>query len=252
MGHVASTAGREPRDRFFVKPEAIGPNFIRLDPAQQHQIRRVLRLRDGDTILVLDGTGDTWVAALHTWGAELGAVPLERRRDPSTLRRRLWLYASALRGDRFAWLLQKGTEIGVAGFVPTRFARTLQADYAARMDRYQTIVREAAEQARSAWLPEVAPPRSFGSLLPDTTSEGSLWLLLDEQEESQSLRQQVSEPCAAVHLFIGPEGGLTDEERALARAHGLATVSLGRRILRAETAALIAATITLAASGDLG
>jgi 16S rRNA (uracil1498-N3)-methyltransferase len=212
----------------------------------------VLRLRDGDTILVLDGSGDLWVAALRTSGAEVRAVPLERRRDPAIPRRRLWLYASALRGDRFVWLLQKGTEIGVTGFVPTRFARTLQADYNARLDRYQTIVREAAEQARSAWLPEVSAPRGFHSLLPGAIDAGSSWLLLDEQEESQSLRAQVSDPYETIHLFVGPEGGLTDDERAAARAHGLVSVSLGRRILRVETAALIAATIALAASGDLG
>jgi 16S rRNA (uracil1498-N3)-methyltransferase len=212
----------------------------------------VLRLQDGDQIVVLDGTGDELLARLRTSGSELSAVPIERRRGHASPSRQLWLYASALRGDRFAWLLQKGTEIGVAGFVPTRFARTLPADYAARLERYQAIVREAAEQSRSALLPEVAEPRSFTSLLPGAIAPGSLWLLLDEQEAGHSLRDRVADACDTVHLFVGPEGGLTDEERAAAEAHGVATVSLGRRILRAETAALVAATITLAASGDLG
>jgi 16S rRNA (uracil1498-N3)-methyltransferase len=252
MGHAAAKADHEPRDRFFVKPEAIGPDAIQLDPAQHYQIRRVLRLQDGDQILVLDGSGDEWIATLRTLGRELRVIPVAQRHGLPAPRTQVRLYASALRGDRFAWLLQKGTELGVAGFVPTRYARTLQADYAARMDRYQAVVREAAEQCGSAMLPEVAEPRSFLSLLPTTITPGSLWLLLDEQEKRRGLGARVAGAFANVHLFVGPEGGLTEAEREAARAHGVTSVGLGRRIFRAETAALLAAALTLAASGDLG
>src|SRR5690348_12045288 len=107
MGHAAAKAGREPRDRFFVKPEAIGPDSIRLDAAQHYQIRRVLRLQDGDQIIVLDGSGDEWIATLHSVGQVLRVVPVARRRGLPAPSRQVWLYASALRGDRFAWLLQK-------------------------------------------------------------------------------------------------------------------------------------------------
>jgi 16S rRNA (uracil1498-N3)-methyltransferase len=120
------------------------------------------------------------------------------------------------------------------------------------MDRYQAVVREAAEQCGSAVLPEVAEPRSFLSLLPTTITPNSLWLLLDEQEKRHGLGASVAGTFANVHLFVGPEGGLTEAEREAARAHGVTSVSLGRRIFRAETAALLAAALTLAASGDLG
>jgi 16S rRNA (uracil1498-N3)-methyltransferase len=251
MGHAAGTAGRQPRDRFFVTPGAIGAEVIRLDAAQQHQIRRVLRLQAGDRIVVLDGTGDEWVATLQVSGDALYATPIERRPGLPVPGRCVWLYPSALRGDRFAWILQKGTEIGVAGFVPTHFARTLQADYAARTDRYLAIVREAAEQCGRSTLPVVLPPQRFVSLLPAQIDPGSTWLLLDESDHDHSLRVLVARQSATVHLFVGPEGGLTPVERAAAQAHGVVAASLGRNILRVETAAIVAATLALAASADL-
>ncbi|MGH2410494.1 MAG: RsmE family RNA methyltransferase [Chloroflexota bacterium] len=225
---------------------------VSLTPEQQHQIRRVLRLRTGDPIIACDGSGDEITATLEMRGHEVWAVPLERRPGRAVPHRTVWLYQSALRGDRFSWLLQKGTEVGVAGFVPILFQRTQSADYGGRAARYRTIVREAAEQSERATLPEVRDAQPFLMALSGCNPARELCLLLDERERERSLRAAVAPAHDVVRLFIGPEGGLTEEERRVAQTRGLLPESLGSPILRSETAGLAAAILALGASGDLG
>jgi 16S rRNA (uracil1498-N3)-methyltransferase len=203
-------------------------------------------------VIVCDGSGAAYLTSLHlagtaVWGEVIAPLPV-----PPPPRRVVWLYQSALRGDRFAWLLQKGTEIGVRGFVPIRFARTQPADYAARHDRYLAIVREAAEQSERALLATVAPPMPFDEALRHSASQPATRLLLDEAERTVPLTRALAAAGDTVCLFVGPEGGLDETERAGARGAGLQPVGLGPAILRSETAGLVAATLALAASGDLG
>ena len=252
MGDAGSDAGRLALPRFFVAPSSIEADRIAFEAGQQHQIRRVLRLRDHDQVIVCDGSGDEIRAVLRLMADGLWAEPIERRPGLSPARRSLWLYQSGLRGDRFTWLLQKGTEIGVRGFVPVLFRYTQQADYAARLDRYRTVVREAAEQCERTTLPEVAPVVRFADALAQCSAPGETCLLLDEYERSASLRDMLAHAGPVVRLFVGPEGGLAGEEREMAQQAGLRTVSLGSHILRSETAGLVAAALALGASGDLG
>ncbi len=252
MGDLGGTAPRLAAHRFFVAPAAVSVERISLSPEQQHQIRRVLRLRAGDPIVACDGSGDEITATLAMEGHEVWAVPQKRRPGRAVPGRQVWLYQSALRGDRFAWLLQKGTEVGVAGFVPVLFQRTQGADYLGRAARYQAITREAAEQSERATLPEVVDAQLFSVAIAGCNPARELCLLLDERERERSLRDAVTPPGSVVRLFIGPEGGLTEEERQLGQRHGLVPVSLGGPILRSETAGLAAAILALGASGDLG
>ncbi|HVA88603.1 MAG TPA: RsmE family RNA methyltransferase [Chloroflexota bacterium] len=252
MGDLGSGTPRLAAPRFFVEPGAITADRITFDPGQEHQIRRVLRLRAGDSVVVCDGSGDEVVGALALEGHRVWAVPVDRRPGRAIPRRGVWLYQSALRGDRFAWLLQKGAEVGVAGFVPVLYRYTQEADYAGRASRYQTIVREAAEQCERSTLPEVRSAVPFSTALSDCDPARELCLLLDEREHARSLRASLGPPNSVVRLFVGPEGGLTEEERELAWDHGLISVSLGSAILRSETAGLAAAILALGASEDLG
>jgi len=252
MGDLSGAAPRLAAPRFFVDPVAVTAERVSLTAEQQHQIRRVLRLRAGDPIVACDGSGDEIVAALAMAGHEVWAVPVERRPGRAAPSRSVWLYQSALRGDRFSWLLQKGTEVGVAGFVPVLFQRTQGADYLGRATRYQAIVREAAEQCERATLPEVRDAQSFSVAVSACDPRRELCLLLDERERERSLRAALAPAISVVRLYIGPEGGLTEEERRVAQAHGLSSVSLGGAILRSETAGLAAAILALGASEDLG
>ena len=293
--------------RFFVAAGAVTAAGVAFSAEQQQQIRRVLRLREGERVIACPGDGTELIVILRVAGqAVSGEIDAVRSGLPEP-RRPVWLYQSALRGDRFTWLLQKGTEIGVAGFVPVRYRYTQVADYATKLGRYLAVVREAAEQCGRSTLPAVLPALQFEAALA-STPPGSLRLLLDEDERAASLVDALAEqhqadsnlaadesndsphpvavsgtsmpsaPGTAVPvalpfdrsrrlvdrsrrpmlqsvplcLFVGPEGGLHPDERALALAAGVAPVSLGGRVLRSETAGLVAATLALAASGDLG
>lgn len=253
MGDAGAAPDRAGLHRFFVDPSALTTGRIVFDAAQQQQLRRVLRLRDGDRVVVCPGDGTERVTVLRVAGTTVWGEPGDSYPGLGEPARDVWLYQSALRGDRFTWLLQKGTEIGVHGFVPVLFRYTQPADYRTRLERYGAVVREAAEQSGRARLPAILPAQPFAEALAASgTSPGALRLLLDERETELSLRSALSADHATVCLFVGPEGGLGDDERALAHAHGVQSVGLGRRILRSETAGLIGAALALAASGDLG
>jgi len=289
-----------PAHRFFVSEGAVSAGGITFSAAQQQQIRKVLRLRDGDRVIVCPGDRTELFVLLHVAGQAVSGEIEAMREGLAEPRRPVWLYQSALRGERFTWLLQKGTEIGVAAFVPVRYRYTQPADYATKLGRYLAVVREAAEQCGRSSLPTVLPALQFEAALA-STPPGSLRLLLDEDERAVSLVDALAQqpqadpnlapdrsehspqssavssafvppasgtavpvalpfdrsrrpvaPLVPICLFIGPEGGLHPDERALALAAGVAPVSLGGRVLRSETAGLVAATLALAASGDLG
>ena len=241
-----------PAHRFFVAAGAVTATSVDFSAEQQQQIRKVLRLREGDRVIACPGDGTELIVILRVAGqAVSGEIEAVRQGLPEPSRP-VWLYQSALRGDRFTWLLQKGTEIGVAGFVPVRYRYTQPADYATKLGRYLAVVREAAEQCGRSILPAVLPALEFETALASTPG-GSVRLLLDEGERAVSLAGALAHgQQPPLCLFVGPEGGLHPDERALARAAGVAPVSLGGRVLRSETAGLVAATLALAASGDLG
>ncbi|HEY8491137.1 MAG TPA: 16S rRNA (uracil(1498)-N(3))-methyltransferase [Dehalococcoidia bacterium] len=244
-------------NRFFVAPSLLAADPIRLDGDLARQMARVLRLRPGDRVVLLDGSGRELVAELRRVAArEVLAAPLDRRwgsREPACA---LTLYQGVIRPARFEWLLEKGTELGVAAFVPLLTARSVvrpEAD-GARVERWRRIVREAAEQCGRAALPEVRPPVSLADAVREAPG---LRLVCWEAGEGPSLRDALRAELtagrpAAVSLFVGPEGGLTEEEVAAACAAGARAVSLGGRVLRSETAGLTAAVAVLYELGELG
>jgi 16S rRNA (uracil1498-N3)-methyltransferase len=261
MGDARGQAGHYALKRFFVAPADVDGTTVRFAAAQWHQFRRVLRLSAGDLVLVCDGSGREYVVALGSATSSEGVV-VEARAGRAEPMCRVHLFQSALRGDHFTWLLQKATEVGVSAFTPVLFSRAQPADYAGRLDRYRSIVQEAAEQCERSSLPTVEGPLPFDRALERVPEEGrGFALLLDEREDLSSLRSVLHgwfqvDPGRArdcmVSVFVGPEGGLTAAERSAAIAAGISPVGLGRRILRSETAGLVAATLILAAAGDLG
>ena len=167
---------------------------------------------------------------------------------------RIILCQGLLKSARFEWILEKGTELGIATFLPVLCRRSmsgLEDAGANKIQRWQRIVQEATEQCGRARMPELLPIRSFAHALAHIPP-GALALIPWEEEQGLSLRDALrnviatrnaamsSDPSTVV-LFIGPEGGLLAEEVELARNHGVLPVTLGPRILRAETAALVAA-----------
>jgi len=247
--------------RFFVDPQAVSADEVLLTGEQARQIYRVLRLRPPEQIIVLDNRGWQYHVTLASVSNErvLGQVTA-RERAANEPQARLTLYQSLLKKDNFEWILQKGTELGVAVFVPMVSQRSVVRQLAVKENkwaRWQRIVAEAAEQSGRGHLPLLRQPMAFDAAVADSQSN-DLALIPWEEEQEMALLQRVQQALTSrdngvlqVALFIGPEGGYAAEEIASAKANGVLPVTLGPRILRAETAAIAATALLMGALGDL-
>jgi 16S rRNA (uracil1498-N3)-methyltransferase len=267
--------------RFFVpppdgdlRPTALAGQPVVLTGDQAHQIRRVLRLRLGERVTLLDGRGRACEAILVAYGDEDVKFQTVRHWDaPGEPRTHITLFQAVLKGEHFAWALQKGTEVGVSRFVPTVCARNVVGDMEAieqKRERWERIIQEAAEQSGRGCLPELAPAQLFtravqpppGSSLREeggeagTASGGRPYrLILWEGERALGLYDALAD-CnfaigARIQVFIGPEGGFTSDEVQLAQRYSVCPVTLGPRILRAETAGVVATALILYEAGEI-
>jgi 16S rRNA (uracil1498-N3)-methyltransferase len=249
--------------RFFVRPETLAASPVVLTGDQAHQIRRVLRMRPGDPAVLLDNRGQAYDAILESFGKDEACFVIHAARvaggEPGL---RVTLYQAVLKGERFEWVLQKGTEVGVHAFVPLICERNVVDDMRAiegRRARWERIIQEAAEQSGRARLPELRPAELFRAAVkpsaPDDPQAGMPRLLAWEGERALTLRAALAgcnlEPGAGIQLYVGPEGGFTDAEAALARQYEVKTVTLGPRILRAETAGPVVVALILYSAGDI-
>jgi len=245
--------------RLYLSPEHVAPPHIALPDEARHYLRHVLRLRAGDEVIVFDGTGAEYRVALGDGGAT--AAILERLPDRPPQRLRLTLYQGLPKGKKLPLIIQKITELGAARIVPVQTARAtvrLEGREAeAKRARWQKIADEAAEQSHGARPLEVAPVMAWEEALSDWRQSGQPGLMPDEAlagQPGQGLREVLATlgHPEALSVFIGPEGGFTPEETATGRAAGLTPVSLGPRILRTETAAVVVCALLLYEAGELG
>lgn len=237
---------------FFVDPSALAHDHVTInDDALVHQLTRVLRLGPGAYVRMLDGSG--WACDVELTSVsrkEVRGVVRERHKATGEPPWHLSLFLALLRPERFEWALQKCVELGVAQVVPVMFERSLSAERAdgRKLERWQRIAREAAEQSRRAILPSVVAPMPF-TVACGHAARAALPLLLWEGT-APLLRERLSPPPlpATISLLSGPEGGITAAELTAASEHGIMPVSLGPRLLRAETAPMAALAALLYAS----
>jgi len=247
--------------RFFVSPELLKESsaIVSLPKELAHQVRDVLRLAPGERLVLLDNSGDEVLAALDK-NSQAGVTVqlLERRAGKSESLVRIILCQGLLKSARFEWILEKGTESGVAVFAPTMCRRSmvgLEDTGQGKIQRWQRIIREAAEQSGRSRLPALLPARPLIHALNDLPPN-ALAIMPWEEERNRHLRHVLpsvigrrdttssamsagsASPTVTVVLFIGPEGGFMAEEVRLAQRYNVQVVTLGSRILRAETAAL--------------
>jgi 16S rRNA (uracil1498-N3)-methyltransferase len=244
--------------RFFIIPDQIIGAIVHFDADQSRQIGRVLRLRPGDRVVVLDGAGLEFEVVLDstTQARATGSIA-DRRPAGGEPVVRLTLYQSLLKREKFEWVLQKGTEIGVTRFVPVITSRSLIRDPAdpkpEKVNRWRRIIKEAAEQSGRGMLPELLTTKSFTNAVADA-SRHDCAIMAWEGAKEQSLRSVLKskETILDVGLFIGPEGGYASDEVEEAVAHHIFPVTLGPRILRTETAAVVTAALVLHEMGEMG
>ena len=253
-----------PAGRFVVEGLALQPGSeLELPQEVAHQARDVLRLTTDDTLHLLDGAGGEYSAEVVALDRKRVVVRLgprmEGRAEPAA---RVVLCQGMLKAAKFEWVLQKCTELGVAAFIPLLTERAVAAAEEAgegKRRRWSRIVAEALEQCGGTRLPEISPPRPLMHALASLPS-GGITLIPWEEAAALPLRaalqqsiSQSSDPTLIpeVRIFIGPEGGFSAGEIAIAERAGANPVTLGPRILRAETAAIVAATLVLDTLGAL-
>lgn len=234
--------------RFFVDPTALGESNVTITGNIAHRLAKVLRYRKGDIIVLTVGGEREHIVRLESVSPStvIGIVTGERP-APAEATTEVVVYQSLIRANRFDFVLEKGTEIGVARFVPIIAARTQVQEETpkARGERWRRLIVEAAEQCGRGRLPVIGETLSFEQAM---RSAPGLKLVPWEDERDQRLGdhlRSLQEPPTAVSLFIGPEGGWEQSEIDLARECGAALVTLGRRVMRAETAAIVAVGIVL-------
>lgn len=243
--------------RFFVPPEALQSQPIRLTGPMAHQISHVLRLRPGEEVELLDGSGLAYVSILEAVTGREVMLRIAGSWSPEVETRcRLVLYQGIPKHRRLEWILQKGTELGVSRFVPmvTRYSdvRVDLAEADEKAGRWRRIVTEAAEQSRRVRVPVVEPVMRFSAACEAPSGDVRSFILYEgERERSLGRVLADSDRPAEIRLYVGPEGGFAQDELHLALERGVEPVSLGPRILRAETAALAGIVTALWALGEM-
>jgi len=240
--------------RFFVSPEDIRGNEIVLRK-QAHQIRDVLRLKEGEYITLLDNEGWEYEVSLTKVGRnEIKGEVIEKRKAKGQPRVKITLYQAMTAREKFEWVLQKCTEVGVVKFVPVITERSIVRDCKIKqnkMERWRQIIQEAAEQSHQGRMPDISPPVTFEKAIEKIDGYGCK-LIASPAAESSNLRNCLKGfNCGEAALFVGPEGGFTKDEIKMCVEKGARAFSLGERILRTETAAVVASALILYESGEL-
>jgi 16S rRNA (uracil1498-N3)-methyltransferase len=239
---------------FFGGAPQPGETLILTGEEARHA-RGSLRLRPGDRLTSGDGEGAVAACVVERVARDEVVALVEDRDVVPRPTPHISVHISAPKGERLTWAVQKLTEIGADSIVLVEASRSVrrwwseeQGQNAAR--RLQKVAREAAKQSRRAYLPGLGGPIPWDTAVEASTTQGLLVVLWERAESGlrSLLPAEAPEPLG---LLVGPEGGIPDEDARAAEKRGARLASLGRTILRTETAALVAATLALAAYGRL-
>jgi 16S rRNA (uracil1498-N3)-methyltransferase len=242
------------KHRFFIEPEVIKGGKFRLEKDQAQQIRKVLRLKENDQITLVDGSGIEYIGLLNVVANEFASGTIEgtivSENEPKA---KIILYQALAPREKIETVLQKGTEIGISEFVLVETQRSLLKTKDVkddRLSRWRKIIKEAAEQSERGKLPTLNYVLKFKEAIDSALQFGEVYLAFER--EATSVKEVLANLKAeTVSIFIGPEGGFTSEEIDYAKEKGVKIVSLGKRILRTETAGLVFSAIILYSQSDL-
>ncbi|MEO7786919.1 MAG: 16S rRNA (uracil(1498)-N(3))-methyltransferase [Sphingomicrobium sp.] len=231
--------------RLFVRTMLTEGGTVELDSGQANYLGNVMRLRQGAELLLFDGSSGEWRARVAEQGKRRMVLRVERLTRPVEAVPDLWLAFAPVKRGPVEYLVEKATELGVARLLPVVTKRTVVERL--KQERLAAIAIEAAEQCGRTLLPKIAEPVALDALLADRDPARTLYFA---DETGGDAIGTAFAPGPAM-ILIGPEGGFTPDERNLIRAEpNVRAVSLGPRILRAETAALAAVAGWMALAGD--
>ena len=241
------------RRRFHAPPNAFNDQTVTLGTDEARHLRDVLRLKAGDEVYVFDGRGREFRCRLVKTTRDAAELSIEAEVEPAKPESQLQLNlcVALLKGEKFDLAVQKATELGVVKVTPliTRYADIQlrdESDAEKRVSRWQRIALEAAKQSGRAFVPEISTPVTF-----DSVSIEGLGVMFSERG-GDSLDSLIKQPAPeTVTALVGSEGGWSDEEIETARARDFHVITLGGRVLRAETAAITVTALLQHMFGDL-
>lgn len=232
---------------FFVNPEQVEDGLIRITGSDVNHIKNVLRIRQGEEMLVSDGTGRDYLCqAEEIAGQEVTVRILETEEEGRELPSRIWLFQGLPKSDKMEFIIQKAVELGAAGIVPVTTRNTVvkldPKKEETKVKRWQAIAESAAKQSKRSLVPRVSGIMTLKEAFDYVESQGfSVRLIPYEHEagmDGTKTELDAAGPGQDIAVFIGPEGGFDEREIELALSKGVRPISLGRRILRTETAGL--------------
>lgn len=243
--------------RFFVDQNNIADELIKITGEDVNHIKRVLRLRSGDALTVCDGRCTDYEAIIEHFESDyviariISSTP-NRNEAPLDIT----LFQGLPKSDKMDLIIQKGVELGVKKIVPVITERAVVRinngkDALIKVARWQRIALEAAKQCNRGIIPQIGMPVEYKEAL-RLSRESALSMIPYEKETGNGIKAQLRTPSGSVAVFIGPEGGFTEDEVKRAIMEQVRPVSLGPRILRTETAAIAVLSILMYELGDLG
>jgi 16S rRNA (uracil1498-N3)-methyltransferase len=243
--------------RFYAALDQFNDAQVHLSLEESKYLRDVLRLRKGDEVSVFDGEGKEFLCRVQEAGSgkEISRLEIVKETDPPAPESKLdlTLAIALLKGEKFNLVIQKATELGVTKIVPLQTKRAdvkvNKNDSPKKIERWNRIALEAAKQSGRARVPLITEPIDFEEFVKNADSTG----LFFSEREGQSLNAFISDNRTSGKLtaVVGPEGGWEDSEIALAGAKGFHIVTLGGRVLRAETAGIVVTALLQNLLGDL-
>lgn len=246
--------------RFFVPRDDIQGNVFRIKGPDHHHIFKVLRLTPGAPLILIDEDGIEYHGVITniTKDEVLGSITKSQYTigEPST---RVVLAQGLPKGEKLDLVIRMCTEVGVTEVIPMVTQRTISRPEPSKIEkrkqRWQRIAQEAAKQSRRGRVPLVRDPLSFQDIIQEALSGDLALMAWESADGEQHLSHALSMRKGnggSIYVFIGPEGGFSEDEVEMARSFGVARVSLGNRILRTETAGLVLVSLVLYELGELG
>jgi 16S rRNA (uracil1498-N3)-methyltransferase len=243
--------------RFYIPNPQIEEGLLKVKGSEVRHIRRVLRLKVGDTLVLFDGSGKEFEGIIVEESPSSVGIKVENILSPAKESPvEVTLAQSLLKGEKMEYLIQKATELGIKRIIPFFSSRSVplldKSKKLRRYHRWEKITIEACKQCGRTTVPKVEPLQNYSEMLGMTSSD-ALCLILWEKE-GQGLKAVLKESKGKTKIFfmVGPEGGITDEEAEEAKKAGFIPITLGKRILRSETAGLCLLSVLQYEWGDLG
>jgi 16S rRNA (uracil1498-N3)-methyltransferase len=243
--------------RFFITPESVSENEILITGEDVKHIINVLRMKKSEEAVLCDGEGNDYYCTLEQFDKSfVKALIKQKQQNNAEPLIDVTLFQGIAKGDKMDFIIQKNVEMGVKTIVPVITSRTIvklfdKKDIEAKVQRWQRIALEAAKQCGRGIIPIVKTPISLMKAY-ENSKNFELNIMPYEKEKSTSLREVITgKRPKSIAIYIGPEGGFSEEEASQALLCGLKCVTLGERILRTETCALVLMSILMYEMGDV-